>query len=79
MSTLPSNPISTQYAEIAKGAWIWAVVRGALLIVFGIVAMVVPICTALVLAVVIGIFAIVLAFNLLGDALRDALDPRLRF
>ncbi|WP_043339865.1 ABC transporter permease [Belnapia moabensis] len=27
----------------------------------------------------IGIFAIVLAFNLLGDALRDALDPRLRF
>jgi peptide/nickel transport system permease protein len=27
----------------------------------------------------IGIFAIVLAFNVLGDALRDALDPRLRF
>ncbi|WP_043363524.1 ABC transporter permease [Belnapia sp. F-4-1] len=27
----------------------------------------------------IGIFAIALAFNLLGDALRDALDPRLRF
>ncbi|WP_421990106.1 ABC transporter permease [Roseococcus sp.] len=26
----------------------------------------------------IGIFVIVLAFNLLGDALRDALDPRLR-
>jgi ABC-type dipeptide/oligopeptide/nickel transport system permease subunit len=25
-----------------------------------------------------GIFALVLAFNLLGDALRDALDPRLR-
>ena len=24
------------------------------------------------------IFVIVLAFNLLGDALRDALDPRLR-
>ena len=24
------------------------------------------------------IFIIVLAFNLLGDALRDALDPRLR-
>jgi peptide/nickel transport system permease protein len=24
------------------------------------------------------IFTIVLAFNLLGDALRDALDPRLR-
>ncbi|MBS7811472.1 ABC transporter permease [Roseococcus pinisoli] len=26
----------------------------------------------------LGIFAIVLAFNLLGDSLRDALDPRLR-
>lgn len=26
----------------------------------------------------LGIFVIVLAFNLLGDALRDALDPRLR-
>lgn len=29
-------------------------------------------------AVTIAIFAVVLAFNLLGDALRDALDPRLR-
>jgi len=26
----------------------------------------------------LGIFVIVLAFNLLGDAMRDALDPRLR-
>ena len=29
-------------------------------------------------AVTVTIFAVVLAFNLLGDALRDALDPRLR-
>jgi len=29
-------------------------------------------------SVTLAIFAIVLAFNLLGDALRDALDPRLR-
>ena len=29
-------------------------------------------------AVTAAIFAVVLAFNLLGDALRDALDPRLR-
>ena len=28
-------------------------------------------------AVTLAIFAVVLAFNLLGDALRDALDPRL--
>jgi len=26
----------------------------------------------------LAIFAVVLAFNLFGDALRDALDPRLR-
>jgi len=26
----------------------------------------------------IAIFLVVLAFNVLGDALRDALDPRLR-
>jgi ABC-type dipeptide/oligopeptide/nickel transport system permease subunit len=29
-------------------------------------------------AVTVAIFAVVLAFNLVGDALRDALDPRLR-
>jgi peptide/nickel transport system permease protein len=28
--------------------------------------------------VTLAIFGLVLAFNLLGDALRDALDPRLR-
>ena len=28
--------------------------------------------------VILAIFGIVLAFNLLGDALRDALDPRLK-
>jgi ABC-type dipeptide/oligopeptide/nickel transport system permease subunit len=28
--------------------------------------------------VTVAIFLVVLAFNLLGDALRDALDPRLR-
>ena len=75
MSTLPSNPISAQYAEIAKGAWIWAVVRGALLIVFGIVAMVVPVGTAVVLAVVIGIFAVVDGIIDLIDAIRHRGTP----
>jgi uncharacterized membrane protein HdeD (DUF308 family) len=70
MSTLPSNPISAQYAEIAKGAWIWAVVRGVFLILFGIVAMVLPIGTAVVLAVVIGIFAVVDGIIDLIDAIR---------
>jgi uncharacterized membrane protein HdeD (DUF308 family) len=70
MSTLPSNPLSAQYAEIAKGAWIWAVVRGVLAIIFGIIAMVSPIGTAVVLAVVIGIFAIVDGIVDLVDAIR---------
>ena len=70
MSTLPSNPISAEYAKIAKGAWIWAVVRGALLIVFGIVAMVAPVGTATVLAILIGIFAIVDGIVDLIDAIR---------
>ena len=75
MSTLPSNPISAQYAEVAKGAWIWAVVRGALLIVFGIVAMVWPGKTAMVLAVIIGIFAVVDGIIDLIDAIRHRGAP----
>lgn len=70
MSTIPSNPISAEYAKIAKGAWIWAVVRGVLAIVFGIIAMVSPIGTAIVLAIVIGIFAIVDGIIDLIDAFR---------
>lgn len=70
MSTLPSNPISAEYAKIAQGAWIWAVVRGALLILFGIIAMVAPISTAIVLAVVIGIFAVIDGIIDLIDAIR---------
>jgi uncharacterized membrane protein HdeD (DUF308 family) len=70
MSTVPSNPISAQYAEIAKGAWIWSVVRGVLAILFGIIAMVSPIGTAVVLAVFIGIFAVVDGIVDLVDAIR---------
>jgi uncharacterized membrane protein HdeD (DUF308 family) len=69
MSTF-SNQVSAQYAEIAKGAWIWAVVRGVLAILFGIIAMVSPITTAIVLAIVIGVFAIVDGIVDLIDAIR---------
>ncbi|GAA3689872.1 HdeD family acid-resistance protein [Microlunatus aurantiacus] len=75
MSTLSNNPISTQYAEIARGAWIWAVVRGALAIVFGIVALVSPITTAVVLAIVIGVFAVVDGIVDLVDAIRHRGSP----
>ena len=70
MSTVSSNLVSAQYAEIAKGAWIWAVVRGVLAILFGIIAMVSPIGTAVVLAIVIGVFAIVDGIVDLVDAVR---------
>jgi uncharacterized membrane protein HdeD (DUF308 family) len=74
MSTL-SNPISAQYAEIARGAWIWAVVRGALAIVFGIIALTSPITTAIVLAIVIGVFAVVDGIIDLIDAIRHRGAP----
>jgi uncharacterized membrane protein HdeD (DUF308 family) len=70
MSTLPSNPVSAQYAEIAKGAWIWAVARGVLAILFGIIAIAWPGKTALVVAVVIGVFAVVDGVIDLIDAIR---------
>lgn len=70
MSTLPSNPISAEYAKIAQGAWIWAVVRGVLAIIFGIIALVAPLTTAAALALVIGIFAIVDGIIDIIDALR---------
>lgn len=70
MSTPPANPITRPYAEIAKGAWIWAVVRGVLAIIFGIIAIAAPITTAIVLAVVIGVFAIVDGIVALVDAFR---------
>ena len=67
---LSSQTISEQYAQIAKGAWIWAVVRGVLAIAFGIVAFVAPITTAIVLAIVIGVFAVVDGIVDLIDAIR---------
>jgi uncharacterized membrane protein HdeD (DUF308 family) len=65
-----TNPISADYAKIAKGAWIWAVVRGVLAIIFGIIALVAPLTTAAALALVIGIFAIVDGIIDLIDAIR---------
>lgn len=70
MTTSPPNPMTRSYADIAKGAWIWAVVRGVLAIIFGIIALLAPITTAIVLAIVIGIFAIVDGIVDLVDAFR---------
>ena len=69
MSTIP-NPVSSTYADIAKGAWIWAVIRGVIAVIFGIIAISSPITTAIVLATVIGVFAIVDGIIDLVDAIR---------
>ncbi|MDN5763188.1 MAG: HdeD family acid-resistance protein [Microlunatus sp.] len=75
MSMLSPSTVSEQYAQIAKGAWVWAVVRGAVAIVFGIVAMLAPLTTAVVLAIIIGIFAIVDGIVDLVDAIRHRGSP----
>ena len=70
MSTFSPSSISPDYAKIAKGAWIWAIVRGVCAILFGIIALVAPLTTALALAIVIGVFAIVDGVIDLVDAVR---------
>ena len=66
----PTALSSTQLKEVAGRSWIWSVIRGALAIIFGLIAFFAPIETALVLALVIGIFAIVDGVIDLVDAIR---------
>jgi uncharacterized membrane protein HdeD (DUF308 family) len=44
---------------LAKKIWIFAIIRGVLGIIFGLIALFAPIATAVVLAIVIGVWAIV--------------------
>lgn len=69
--------ISDEFAPVAKRAWIWSVVRGALAIVFGIVALVWPTQTAVVIAVLVGIFALVDGVVDLIEAIRYRGTPGL--
>lgn len=62
--------ISDEFAPVAKRAWIWSVVRGVLAIVFGVVALVWPTQTAVVIAVLVGIFALVDGVVDLIEAIR---------
>lgn len=66
----PTALSAPQLKEVAGRTWIWSVVRGALAIIFGLIAFFAPIETALVLALVIGIFAIVDGVIDLVDAIR---------
>lgn len=62
--------ISDEFAPVAKRAWIWSVIRGVLAIVFGIVALIWPTQTAVVIAVLVGIFALVDGVVDLIEAIR---------
>lgn len=70
MSQPVDSYISAEFAEAAKGSWVWAIVRGVIAIIFGIVAMLAPIATAFTLAVVVGIFAIIDGIVDIVDAIR---------
>jgi uncharacterized membrane protein HdeD (DUF308 family) len=57
-ATMPPNT-AAGFPSLAKKIWIFAIIRGVLGIIFGLVALFAPIATALVLAIVIGAYAIV--------------------
>ena len=57
-ATLPPNT-AAGFPSLARKIWIFAIIRGVLGILFGLIALFAPIATALVLAIVIGVYAIV--------------------
>ena len=59
MSAAMHSNVTAGFPSLAKKIWIFAIIRGVLGIIFGLIALFAPIATALVLAIVIGIYAIV--------------------
>ena len=57
-ATMPANS-AAGFPGLAKKIWIFAIVRGVLAIIFGLIALFAPIATATVLAIVVGVYAIV--------------------
>jgi uncharacterized membrane protein HdeD (DUF308 family) len=57
-ATMPPNT-AAGFPSLAKKIWIFAIIRGVLAIIFGLIALFTPIATALALAIVIGAYAIV--------------------
>ena len=57
-ATTPPNT-AAGFPSLAKKIWIFAIIRGVLGIIFGLIALFSPIATALALAIVIGVYAIV--------------------
>jgi uncharacterized membrane protein HdeD (DUF308 family) len=74
-AAMPSN-VTAGFPSLAKKIWIFAIIRGVLGIIFGLVALFAPIATALVLAIVIGIYAIVEASS--TSSRRSGIEARHR-
>jgi len=55
-ATTPPNT-AAGFSSLARKIWIFAIIRGVLGILFGLIALFAPIATALVLAIVIGAYA----------------------
>jgi uncharacterized membrane protein HdeD (DUF308 family) len=62
--------VSEEFAPVARRAWIWSIVRGIIAIIFGILALVWPLGTAVALAILVGIFAVVDGVIDIIDAIR---------
>ena len=67
-ATVPPNT-AAGFPSLAKKIWIFAIIRGVLGIIFGLIALFAPIATAVVLAIVIGVWAIV-------DGVFDIVEDR---
>ena len=67
--------VSEEFSKTARNAWIWQIVRGAIAIVFGVVALIWPLQTAVTLAILVGIFALVDGIIDIIDAIRFRGSP----
>ena len=67
--------VSEEFSKTARHAWIWQIVRGAVMIVFGLLALIWPLHTAVVLVYLVGIFALVDGIIDIIDAIRFRGSP----
>ncbi len=67
--------VSEEFAPVARKAWIWSIARGVIAIVFGILALFWPLATAVALAVLVGVFALVDGVIDIIDAIRYRGSP----
>jgi uncharacterized membrane protein HdeD (DUF308 family) len=70
MSATVAPNTAADFPGLAKKIWIFAIIRGVLAIIFGLIALFSPIATAIVLAIVIGVFAIATGVFDIIEAIR---------